>query len=207
MVVAFVHRVPLDKMDNIGEEESFERDLLFKQTRRKVVLLFVAIRFSEVDRSRVWRFFLRCEKIHGFLSTKIMDKRLDTSSGIGCRFLDEEETKKTKCRHRETMEDTFLLERKKRSFNRKPLNDHAKRSQQLFLLIFGAILPSRTRFHLWSVKECVRHPPAQITKTDLCERPPRFSLNAKNGRIVVRGEAISVCGATCEGFSRGISKA
>lgn len=195
-----VHRAALDKMDNIAEEESLERDLLFKQTRRKVILLFVAIRFSEVDRSRVSRFFLRCEKIHGFLSAKIMDKRLGTGSGIGCRFLDEEKTKKTKCRHRETME--YTLERKKRSFNRKPLNDHAKRSLQLFLPIFGVILPSRTRFHLWSTKERVRHPPAQITKTDLCERPPpRLSLNAKNGR-----KAVSVGGATCEGFSREISK-
>lgn len=130
-----------------------------------------------------------------------MDKKLDTSSEIGCRFLDEEKAKKTKCRHRETME--YTLERKKRSFNRKPLNDHAKRSLQLFSLIFGVVLPPRTRFHLWSTKERVRHPSAQITKTDLCER---LSLNAKNGRIVVRRKAVSVGGATCEGFSREISK-
>lgn len=62
--------------------------------------------------------FFDVRKSTVFLSTKIMDKKLDASSGIGCRFLDEEETKKTKCRHRETTE--YTLERKKRSFNGKP---------------------------------------------------------------------------------------
>lgn len=34
-VVACVHRVPLDKMDNIAEEESFERDLLSNKREEK----------------------------------------------------------------------------------------------------------------------------------------------------------------------------
>lgn len=117
--VACVHRVPLDKMDNIAEEESFERDLLSNKREEKSCS---CSSLSDFQKSMDLEFedsFFDVRKSTDFLSTTIMDKKLGTtSSGIGCRFLDEEKTKKTKCRRRETVEHT--LERKKRSFNRKP---------------------------------------------------------------------------------------
>lgn len=105
-------------MDNIAEEESFERDLLSNKREEKS---YSCSSLSDFQKSMDLEFedsFFDVRKSTVFLSTKIMDKKLGASSRIGCRFLDEEKTKKTKCRRRETMEHT--LERKKRSFNRKP---------------------------------------------------------------------------------------